>query len=59
MERLLAADRLKIDQLFSAVRLRVVEEHELRPMDPQQLAFVNVNTREEFEAAVRLARSAA
>ncbi len=59
MERLLAADRLKIDQLFSAVRLRVVEGDALRAMDPLQRAFVNVNTREDLEAAARVARRAA
>lgn len=59
MERLLAADRLKIDQLYSAVRLRIVEGQELRVLDPLQLAFVNVNTREELEAALQLARRAA
>jgi molybdopterin-guanine dinucleotide biosynthesis protein A len=53
MEAMIHADRLKIDGLFPAVRLRTVEEHELRPMDPSLLCFVNVNTQEELEAAAR------
>lgn len=48
-------DRLKIDQLFSAVRVRVVMAEELRPMDSVLGCFVNINTREELEAAARLA----
>jgi molybdopterin-guanine dinucleotide biosynthesis protein A len=55
MAAMIRADRLKIDRLFPAVRLRTVEEKELRPMDPSLLCFVNVNTREELEAAARLA----
>ena len=53
MEAMIHADRLKIDGLFPAVRLRTVEEHELRPMDPSLLCFVNVNTQEELKAAAR------
>ena len=55
MEAMIRADRLKIDRLFSLVRTRTVEEEELRPMDPSLRCFVNVNTREELEAAARLA----
>jgi molybdopterin-guanine dinucleotide biosynthesis protein A len=55
MEAMIRADRLKIDRLFPAVRVRTVEEDELRPMDPSLRCFVNVNTREELEAAARLA----
>ena len=53
MEAMIHANRLKIDRLFPAVRLRTVEEHELRPLDPSLLCFVNVNTQEELEAAAR------
>jgi molybdopterin-guanine dinucleotide biosynthesis protein A len=59
MESLLAARRLKIDQLFPLVRVRIVEEPELRPIDPLLHAFLNVNTREELEAAAQIARHAA
>ena len=55
MQAMILADRLKIDPLFPAVRLRTVEETELTPLDPCLLCFVNVNTREELEAAARQA----
>jgi molybdopterin-guanine dinucleotide biosynthesis protein A len=59
IESLLQAGCLKIDRLFPLVRLRIVDAHELRPLDPRLQAFVNVITREELEAAFRLARQAA
>ncbi len=55
MEAMIRADRLKIDRLFPAVRVLTVEENELHPMDPSLLCFLNVNTREELDAAARLA----
>jgi len=55
METLLHADRLKIDGLFPLVRLRTVEEPELRPLDPALRCFVNVNTPEEWDAVARRA----
>jgi len=59
MESLLTANRLKIDHLFPAVRVRVVEEAELRRLDPLQCAFINVNTRQDLDSASALAREAA
>jgi molybdopterin-guanine dinucleotide biosynthesis protein A len=56
MEAMIRADRLKIDRLFPLLRVRTVEERELRPLDPSLCGFINVNTREEVEAAVRLTR---
>jgi hypothetical protein len=55
METMICADRLRIDRLFPVVHVRTVGEDELRPLDPSLLCFVNVNTREELEAAARLA----
>jgi len=55
MEAMIRADRLKIDRLFPLVRVRTVGEAELRRLDPTLRSFINVNTREELEAAVRLA----
>jgi molybdopterin-guanine dinucleotide biosynthesis protein A len=55
MEAMIRADSLKIDRLFPSVRLRTVEAEELRPLDPSLRCFVNVNTREELEDAIRLA----
>jgi molybdopterin-guanine dinucleotide biosynthesis protein A len=59
IESLLETGRLRIDALFPLVHLRIVEEPELRALDPGLRAFVNVNTREELEAAFRLSRQAA
>jgi molybdopterin-guanine dinucleotide biosynthesis protein A len=55
MEAMICADRLRIDRLFPGVHVRTVGEDELRPLDPSLLCYVNVNTREELEAAARLA----
>ncbi len=55
IETMIAADRLKIDLLFPAVRARVVEEAELRAVEPSLRCFMNVNTPEELKAAARLA----
>jgi len=55
MEAMIREDRLQVTRLFPAVRVRTVEEGELRPMDPSLLCFANVNTREELEAFARLA----
>jgi len=55
MEAMIRADSLKIDRLFPRVRLRTVKSEELRLLDPSLHCFVNVNTREELESAMRLA----
>jgi molybdopterin-guanine dinucleotide biosynthesis protein A len=54
MEAMIRADRLKIDRMFPLVRVKTVGEEELRRMDPSLRCFVNVNTREELEAAARM-----
>jgi molybdopterin-guanine dinucleotide biosynthesis protein A len=58
MEEMIGANRLKIDRLYPRVRVRTVDEAELRGLDPSLGCFINVNTREELEAAVRLAAGA-
>ncbi|HSB72025.1 MAG TPA: molybdenum cofactor guanylyltransferase [Candidatus Methylomirabilis sp.] len=55
MEAMILAHSLKIDRLFPLVRVRAVEAEELRALDPWLRCFVNVNTREELEAAMGLA----
>jgi len=55
MEAMIRDDRLQVTRLFPAVRVRTVEEEELRPMDASLLCFANVNTREELEAFARVA----
>ena len=51
MRRQIEADRLKIDRLFEQVRVRYVDEAEMRPHDPELLSFWNLNTREEWVQA--------
>jgi len=59
IERCLAAHRLRIVGFFPDVRVRTVTASELQPYDPQLLAFQNLNTPEEFQAAEqRLIRDA-
>ncbi len=53
LEAMLRAGQLKVDALFSAVRLRIVEAQEIRRLDPDLTSFLNVNTPEEMEAALR------
>lgn len=51
MRRQIEADRLKIDGILEGLRVRYVDEEELRPYDPELLSFWNLNTRDELELA--------
>jgi len=51
IERCLTANRLRIVGFFPEVRVRRVTASELQPYDPHLLAFQNLNTPEEFQAA--------
>jgi molybdopterin-guanine dinucleotide biosynthesis protein A len=53
IEAMLAEDRLKVESLFSRVRVRRVPTEELRRLDPELRCFCNVNTPEDLRAAVR------
>jgi molybdopterin-guanine dinucleotide biosynthesis protein A len=55
--RLLAEDRLRPFFLFEAVPTRVVEAAELAEVDPTFQTLRNLNTPEEYEAALREAAS--
>lgn len=57
VERLLAANRLRPVFLFEEVPTRVVEGHELTDVDPALQSLRNLNTPEEYEAALREAAS--
>lgn len=57
VDRLLAEDRLRPFFLFDAVPTRVVEANELRDADPTFQTLRNLNTPEEYEAAVREAEN--
>lgn len=52
IESLLAEDRLRPAFLFDAVRTRRVQPEEMRVADPQLLTLRNLNTREDYVAAL-------
>lgn len=54
--RVLAGGRLKIIDFFPEVRVRYVEEQEIKLFDPQCLSFFNINTPSDLEKARSLAR---
>lgn len=51
IERRLEMHRLRIVGFFPEVRVRTMTASELEPYDPELLAFQNLNTPEEFQAA--------
>jgi len=53
VEALLAQDRLRPVFLFDAVRTRRVSPDEMRVADPDLRTLRNLNTREDYEAALR------
>jgi len=46
----------RVDAWFSQVNIRYLTPSEILPYDPDQLAFLNINTPEELREAERLAR---
>ena len=58
VRELLAADRLRPVFLFDAVPTRVVEPAELADVDPEFASLRNLNSPEDYEAAIREARLA-
>jgi molybdopterin-guanine dinucleotide biosynthesis protein A len=57
IERRLDMHRLRIVGFFPDVRVRTVTASELEPYDPELLAFQNLNTPEEFQAAEQRLRT--
>ncbi len=55
VRRLLAEDRLRPFYLFKAVATRVVEPQELMDIDPEFETLGNLNTPEDYEAALHAA----
>jgi len=53
VEKLLAEDRLRPVFLFDAVKTRRVRPEEMISVDPQLLTLRNLNTREDYEQALR------
>jgi molybdopterin-guanine dinucleotide biosynthesis protein A len=52
VESLLAEDRLRPAFLFDAVRTRRVQPAEMEPVDPELRTLRNLNTREDYLAAL-------
>jgi molybdopterin-guanine dinucleotide biosynthesis protein A len=46
----------RVDAWLSEVNIRYLEPAEFLPYDPEQLAFLNINTPEEMHEAERIAR---
>jgi molybdopterin-guanine dinucleotide biosynthesis protein A len=44
----LARDDFKIDRFFDQVRLRIVDEDEVRRLDPNLRSFRNINTEQDW-----------
>ena len=51
----LERDELKIARFFDDVRVRFVEEPDVRRLDPDLLSFFNVNTQDDLDRATALA----
>lgn len=51
MEQLLQQDNLKVIAFYSQVRVRYVEQEEIKILDPQLLSFFNVNTPDDLRWA--------
>lgn len=53
IERALAAGRMRVISFFGDVRVRILDEAEMRAVDPDLVSITNVNTPEELAAAMR------
>ncbi|UCD72174.1 MAG: molybdenum cofactor guanylyltransferase [Syntrophobacterales bacterium] len=58
MRQLLDVDDLRIINFFHQVRVRYIEEIEIKEFDPYMRSFINVNTEEEMEAVRNILRKA-
>jgi len=56
IERVLAGGGRRIIEFFPEVRVRYIEEQEIKLFDPQSLSFFNINTPADLEKARSLAR---
>ncbi len=56
VEAALKADKWRVDAWFDQAKIRHYSMQEMAPYDPRQLAFLNVNTPDEWEQAERLAK---
>jgi molybdopterin-guanine dinucleotide biosynthesis protein A len=54
----LARNDFKIDRFFARVRVHIIEEDEIRRLDPDLHSFRNINTEEDWQAVQALLRAA-
>ena len=54
IQRLLERNELRIRELFSAVRVKYVEEDDIDQFDSEHLSFLNINTKADLDEARRL-----
>jgi molybdopterin-guanine dinucleotide biosynthesis protein A len=55
INRMIAAGEARLAQVVQVLSVRKVGEQELRALDPELLSFLNVNTPEDYQRALRLA----
>ena len=54
LQAMVAERRLKVQELFGAVRTRFFQPEEIRASDPRGLSFLDVDTPEDYEKARRI-----
>jgi molybdopterin-guanine dinucleotide biosynthesis protein A len=55
IQELLEQDERRIRKLFSMVKVKYIEEHELNRFDPRHLSFFNINSQNDLDRARKLA----
>jgi len=55
IKKLLEQNELRIDRLFSMVKVKYVEEDEINRFDPEHLSFFNINDQTDLDRAIKLA----
>ncbi len=54
IENLIKNDNLRIFDFYNYVRVRTVQEYEIKKYDPQMLSFFNINTEEDLKEAIKI-----
>jgi molybdenum cofactor guanylyltransferase len=57
IHQLLAAEKLRLTSLFGMLPTRVIEPHEFADVDPEFESLRNLNTPEEYEAALQVLKT--
>jgi molybdopterin-guanine dinucleotide biosynthesis protein A len=55
IQRLLEQDELRIDRLFTMIKVKYIEEDEVNRYDPEHLSFFNINSQADLDKARKLA----